>query len=66
MKASLLDSEGVYTRPGTQKASEQRNSQAEFMGFALGEASARKKSRSVAPRFPKVEVAAGPGGRAER
>jgi len=60
MKASVLDSEGVYARPSTQKASEQRNSQAEFMAFALGEASARKKSRSVATRYPKVEVASGP------
>jgi polyphosphate kinase len=63
MKASVLDAEGVYTRPGTQKASEQRNSQTEFMAFALGEASARKKSRSVATRYPKVEVASGPRGR---
>ena len=64
MKASVLDAEGVYTRPPSQKASEQRNSQAEFMAFALGEASARKKSRSVGSRYPKVEIAAGPGARA--
>ena len=61
-KASLLDAEGVYMRPAPPKPSEQRNSQAEFMALALGEATARKKGRAVPARYPKIEVAAMPKG----
>lgn len=53
-KARVLDAEGVYIRPGVKKPGEQRNSQAEFMALALGEAKARKKRRSL--RYPKVET----------
>ena len=59
-KASILDAEGVYTRPALPKPSEQRNSQAEFMALALGEASLRKKSRTAPTRYPRIEIAAGP------
>jgi polyphosphate kinase len=59
-KASLLDAEAVYARPAPLKPNEQRNSQAEFMAFVLGEASLRKKGRSAPTRYPKIEVASGP------
>ena len=60
VKASVLDADGVYTRPSSKKPNEQRSSQAEFMTRALGEAKARKKGRAVFAGHPKVEIAAAP------
>ena len=60
VKASLLDSEGRYTRPEAKKETQRRHSQEEFMALALGESKARRKSPPVRQKFPRVKVAQRP------
>lgn len=60
VKASILDSDGVYSRPAVKKDSKQRSSQGEFMALALGEARARRAVRAVKRNYTKIEVAKAP------
>ena len=55
-KATLLNSDGTYTRPAAFKESERRSSQAEFMALALGESKTRKKHRTSMPRPAQLQV----------
>ncbi|MEZ0254394.1 MAG: polyphosphate kinase 1 [Chthoniobacter sp.] len=57
VKASILDSDGVYSRPAAKKESQQRSSQGEFMALALGEAKARRATRAVKRSYAKIQVA---------
>ncbi|MEP6673375.1 MAG: polyphosphate kinase 1 [Chthoniobacter sp.] len=59
VKASILDSEGNYSRPAVKKEN-QRASQAEFMALALGEAKTRRGTRAVKKNYNKIEIAKGP------
>ncbi|MDR3406569.1 MAG: polyphosphate kinase 1 [Chthoniobacter sp.] len=60
VKASILDSDGNYTRPPLKKESSQRASQNEFMALALGEAKTRRGTRTVKKNYNKIEVVKAP------
>lgn len=60
VKASILDSDGVYSRPTVKKDSKPHSSQGEFMALALGEAKARRAVRAVKRNYTKIEVAKAP------
>ena len=60
VKASLLASDGTYTRVPVKKDGAERNSQAEFMALALGEAKPRRAARIVKKSYRKIEVAKPP------
>jgi polyphosphate kinase len=60
VKASILDSDGNYTRLPLKKESSQRASQNEFMALALGEAKTRRGTRTVKKNYNKIEVVKAP------
>jgi polyphosphate kinase len=60
VKASILGSDGAYSRPPVKKESEQRSSQREFMALAMGEAKTRRTTRAVKRNYHKIEVAKAP------
>ena len=62
VKASILGSDGVYTRPPVTKVTGQRNCQNECMALALGESKPRRaaRARAVKRTYPKIEVAQAP------
>ncbi len=60
VKASILGSDGHYTRIVAKKDGAQRSSQAEFMALALGEAKSRRPGRAIKKSYGKIEVARGP------
>jgi polyphosphate kinase len=59
-KASILGSDGSYSRPTVKKEASQRNSQAEFMAMALGEAKSRRSTRGAKRKYHKIEIAQAP------
>lgn len=59
-KASILQSDGSYSRPAVKKEAAQRGSQAEFMALALGEAKSRRSARAAKKKYQKIEIAQGP------
>ena len=62
VKASILGSDGNYTRPAIKKETGPRNSQNEFMALALGESKPRRvaRARAVKRTYPKIEIAQAP------
>jgi len=62
VKASILGSDGQYTRPSPKKDGAQRNSQNEFMALALGDTKPRRagRSKSIKRVYPKIHVAKAP------
>jgi polyphosphate kinase len=60
MKASILQSDGSYTRPTVKKESAQHSSQGEFMALALGEAKTRRATRTVKKSYRRMAVAKTP------
>jgi polyphosphate kinase len=59
-KASVLDSDGAYSRPVLLKGGEHRNSQAEFMALAMGASKTRRKARPAKDLTGNLQVASGP------
>jgi polyphosphate kinase len=55
-KASILGTDGTYSRPPRKKEAEPRHSQVEFMALALGESKARRVHRPVKRAYPKMQV----------
>jgi polyphosphate kinase len=60
VKATVLSSDGTYSRVPMRKDSAQHSSQMEFMALALGEAKPRRGARSVKKSYRKMEVAKQP------
>jgi polyphosphate kinase len=60
VKASILASDGTYSRVPVKKDGTQHSSQAEFMALALGEAKPRRGARIVKKSYRKIEVAESP------
>ena len=60
VKASVLGSDGRYSRVSSRKDGAQRSSQGEFMALALGGAKPRRTSRVVKKNYRKIEVARTP------
>jgi polyphosphate kinase len=60
VKASILGSDGSYSRPAVKKESAQRGSQAEFMALAMGEAKTRRNTRTVKKNYQKIELIKAP------
>jgi len=59
VKASILASDGTYSRPAVKK-DDARSCQAEFMALALGESKARRTGRPAKRAYSKVVVARSP------
>ncbi len=59
-KASILASDGSYSRPAVKKDTDARSCQAEFMALALGESKARRTGRPAKRAYSKVVVARPP------
>ena len=62
VKASILGSDGNYTRVPSTKETGQHNSQNEFMALALGDSKPRRvaRARAVKKAYPKIEIAQAP------
>ncbi len=60
VKASVLGSDGRYSRVPSRKDGAQRSSQGEFMALALGEAKLRRTNRVVKKNYRKIEVVKSP------
>jgi len=62
VKATILGSDGVYSRIPVKKETGQRNSQDEFMALALGDSKPRRvaRARAVKKAYPKIEIAQSP------
>jgi polyphosphate kinase len=56
VKASLLASDGSYSRPPVRKDGDLRNSQKEFMALALGEPQPKKRRRAAKRGFAQLRV----------
>jgi polyphosphate kinase len=59
-KVRLLNPDGSYSRPELKRQTAPRRSQAELIGFAMGEKPRRRAAKDPNPRYPRVTLAKRP------